>query len=121
MADGSVVEFLGHVPFEEMPAVYRAGDVLLLPSRAEGLPRTVLDSFASGVPVVSSYLEHTAPVVRKGGETVEIGDIEGYVRALERVLDRRAALGASGRETVVEDYRWGETVERTTAVLESLE
>jgi len=120
MADQSVVEFLGHIPFDEMPAVYRAGDVLLLPSRAEGLPRTVLEAFASGVPVVSSYLEHTASVVQKGGETVEIGDVEGYVRALERVLDRRADLGAAGRETVVEKFRWRETVERTTAVLKSL-
>jgi glycosyltransferase involved in cell wall biosynthesis len=121
MADESFVEFLGHVAFDEMPAVYRSGDVLLLPSRAEGLPRTVLEAFASGVPVVSSYLEQRAPVVRKAGETVEVGDIEGYARALERVLDGTEDLGAAGRQTVVEDYRWGEAVEQTTAVLESPE
>jgi glycosyltransferase involved in cell wall biosynthesis len=31
--DAEVVAFLGQVPYEEMPAVYRAGDVLVLPSR----------------------------------------------------------------------------------------
>jgi len=118
MAAGAV-EFLGHVPYDKMPAVYRAGDVLVLPSRAEGLPRTVLEAFASGVPVVSSYLGHTAPVVQAAGETVEIGDVEGYVSALERVLDRSQELGGDGRQTVVEEFRWQDTVERTTAVLQS--
>jgi glycosyltransferase involved in cell wall biosynthesis len=103
-----------------MPGIYRAGDILMLPSRAEGLPRTVLEAFASGTPVVSSYLEHTAPIVQQGGETVPIGDIEGYVDALQRVLDERESLGDAGRETVVEEYRWRETVEQTTQALESL-
>ncbi|MFB6228596.1 MAG: glycosyltransferase [Halobacteriales archaeon] len=40
---GDRVAFLGQVPYEEMPAVYRAGDVLVLPSRAEGVPRTVIE------------------------------------------------------------------------------
>jgi glycosyltransferase involved in cell wall biosynthesis len=114
------VAFLGQVPYEEMPAVYRAGDVLVLPSRAEGLPRTVLEAFASGVPVVSSHLEHTAPVVRAGGETVEIGNVEGYASALERVLDRTQELGTDGRQTVIEEFRWQDTVERSTSVLASL-
>jgi glycosyltransferase involved in cell wall biosynthesis len=48
---------LREVPHEEMVAVYRAGGVLVLPSRAEGLLRTVPEAFASGVPVVSSDLE----------------------------------------------------------------
>jgi glycosyltransferase involved in cell wall biosynthesis len=84
------------------------------------LPRTVLEAFASGVPAVSGHLEHTAPVVQVSGETVEIGDVEGYVSTLERVLDRSQELGGDGRQTVVEEFRWQDTVERTTAVLESL-
>jgi glycosyltransferase involved in cell wall biosynthesis len=114
------VEFLGQVPYDEMPEIYRAGDILMLPSQAEGLPRTVLEAFASGIPVVSSHLEHTAPIVQHGGETVTIGDIEGYVDALQRVLDERESLDNAGRETVVEEYRWQETVEQTTQVIESL-
>lgn len=114
------VEFLGHVPYDEMPAIYRSGDVLLLPSRAEGLPRTVLEAFASATPVVSSHLDHTAPIVREGGETVPVGDIEGYAAALERVLENRRELGEKGRQTVVDEFRWQDTVEQTTAVLESI-
>ncbi|GAB3691625.1 glycosyltransferase family 4 protein [Salinarchaeum chitinilyticum] len=117
---GDRVEFLGHVPYDEMPSVYRSGDVLLLPSRAEGLPRTVLEAFASNIPVVSSYLEHTAPIVESGGETVELGEISAYTDSITRMIDRSSSLGSEGRERVVEDFRWQDTVEETTALLTSL-
>ena len=38
------VTFIGQVPYEEMPCIYRSSDVLVLPSRVEGLPRTVLEA-----------------------------------------------------------------------------
>jgi glycosyltransferase involved in cell wall biosynthesis len=119
-ANADDVAFLGHVPYDEMPSVYRSGDVLLLPSRAEGLPRTVLEAFASGVPAVSSHLDHTAPIVRNGGDTVPVGDIEGYVGALQQVLAEREPLGQAGRVTVVKGYRWQETAKETTRTLQSL-
>jgi glycosyltransferase involved in cell wall biosynthesis len=119
-ADIENVAFLGHVAYDEMPAIYRSGDVLLLPSRAEGLPRTVLESFASGTPVVSSRLEQTASVVKKGGVTVPIGDIGGYAAALTQVLENRDVLGEQGHQTVVKEFRWQDTVERTTTLLERL-
>lgn len=116
MADESV-EFLGQVPYEEMPAVYRAGDVLVLPSRAEGLPRTVLEAMASGVQVVVSNLEQVAPVVGDGGVTVPVGDVPGFVEGLATVLDGGVA---DPRAQVEGRFDWAETVERTTAVLEGL-
>lgn len=119
-ADDETVEFLGHVPYDEMPAIYRSGDVLLLPSRAEGLPRTVLEAFASGVPVVSSHLKHTAPVVQKGGKTVRVGDVCGYAEAIQRVLDDGDKLGQQGRQTVTDEFRWQETVNQTTSALKSI-
>lgn len=114
------VAFLGHVPYDEMPAIYRSGDVLVLPSRAEGLPRTVLEAFASGTPVVSSHLEQTASIVQEGGETVPVGDIEGYIAALKQVLENGDMLDKQGRQTVVNEFRWQDTVERTTTVLKGL-
>jgi glycosyltransferase involved in cell wall biosynthesis len=114
------VAFLGQVPYNQMPAVYRAGDVLVLPSRAEGLPRTVLEAFASGVPVVSSHLEQIASVVNVGGETVEVGDIGGYANAITRVLENAHKLGEQGRQMVLDEFRWQDTVKETTKVMSSL-
>jgi glycosyltransferase involved in cell wall biosynthesis len=111
------VHFLGHQPYDEMPRVYRAGDALVLPSRAEGMPRTVIEAMASGIPVVASDLEQVAPVVECAGVVVPVGDVEGFATGLEQVLD-----GDHGdpRSVAEEGFDWAETVERTTAVLERL-
>ncbi|WP_435196314.1 glycosyltransferase family 4 protein [Natronomonas sp. EA1] len=111
------VTFLGHVPYEEMPAVYRGADALILPSRAEGLPRTVLEALATGVPTVVSDLEHVAPVVDGVGRAVPVGDIEGFERAL---LDVLSGTDHPPRSAVVENHDWEQTVERTTAALERI-
>jgi glycosyltransferase involved in cell wall biosynthesis len=46
------VRFLGYVA--EMAKLYPAIDALLLTSRYEGLPITILEAMAAGVPIVSS-------------------------------------------------------------------
>jgi len=111
------VELLGQLPYEEMPAVYRAADALVLPSRAEGLPRTVLEAMASGAPVVVSDLEQVAPVVGDGGVTVPVGDVEGFVSGLKQVLDGEVP---DPRSRVVSRFDWADTVEQTTRVLKEL-
>lgn len=114
------VTFLGHLEYDEMPKVYRSADALVLSSRAEGLPRTVLEAFASETPAVTSDLEQVGPIVEQAGETVPVGDVSGFERELAGLLDdseRRTELGRAGRELVDERFRWQDTVEETTAVL----
>ena len=49
------VEFLGRVPDDELPGLYRQGDVSVLPSRErEGLGLGLLEALASGVPTVGT-------------------------------------------------------------------
>lgn len=117
MVDESVVTFLGHVPYDEMAAMYRTSDVLLLPSRAEGLPRTILEAMASGVPVVVSDLEQVAPVVNGGGVTVPVGDIDGFASGIKAVLNDDYA---DPRSVVEGSFDWTKTVERTTDELKRL-
>jgi glycosyltransferase involved in cell wall biosynthesis len=100
-----------------MPGVYRAADVLLLPSRAEGLPRTVLEALASDVPVVVSDLEQVAPVVEGVGRAVPVGDVAGFVDGIRSVLD---GTDREQRAAVVDEHDWTSTVERTTAALEGI-
>jgi glycosyltransferase involved in cell wall biosynthesis len=52
---GESVHFLGHVAEEELPTYYRAADVSVVPSRSlEGYGLVVLESLASGTPVLAS-------------------------------------------------------------------
>ena len=119
----AAVEFLGEVPHEEMPGLYRSADLFVLPSRAEGLPRTVLEALSTATPVVASDLPQLRPVVDGAGITVPVENVEGFAAALSDLAgdpERRAVMGQQGRERIETDYSWEETVRMTTDRLESL-
>lgn len=114
------VTFLGRVPYSEMPAVFRAADLFVLPSRTEGFPRTVLEALSCETPVVSSNLEQTAKIVEQTGATVEVGDVEGLATAVSDLVEDEqllADLGKHGRRIVTTRYDWADTVRETTKVL----
>jgi len=120
---GSAVKLLGPISYEEMPRLYRAADLFVLPSRAEGLPRTVLEALSTGVPVVTSDLPQLRSIVEGVGRTVPIGDVAGFAAALNDLAsapERRTKLGERGRERMTAKYDWSDTVARTTARLETL-
>lgn len=110
-----VVRFLGQVAYDEMPALYRASDALVLPSRAEGLPRTVLEAMACNVPIVSSDLEQIVPIIGGSGATVPVGNIDGFASELNNVLS--SGSHKQGRTIVQQGFQWSETVKQTTTVL----
>ena len=117
---GDGIEFLGHVSYNEMPDVYRGADVLVLPSRAEGLPRTVLEAMASKTPVITSDLPNIREVVTRGGLTVG-EDPNAWRDAIQRLLSDRslaADLATSGHELVTGSHSWSETVRLTTDSLQ---
>ena len=60
----SRVRFLGYVG--EMTELYPALDVLLMTSRSEGTPLTVLEAMAMGVPVVAAQVDGMAEILKDG-------------------------------------------------------
>lgn len=105
------VTFLGQVPYDDMPAVYRGADALVLPSRAEGVPRTIMEALSAGVPVVSSNL----PQVRSAfGDTVTyapMGDSSTFGKQL------LTELATPRSPSLSDEFSWQRTVEDTTSEL----
>lgn len=113
------VEFVGSVPNSEMPRYYRTSQVFVLPSHNEGLPRTVLEAMATETPVVTTALPQLEDLVDGAGFTAEAKSVDGFVDAIGRLLeddDARREMGRVGREQVLRNHSWSETVARTTQV-----
>lgn len=120
---GDRVTFAGDVPYDAMPGEYVESFAFVLPSHNEGLPRTVLEAMACETPVVTSALPQLEPVVRGAGYTVERGSPGPLAEAVGTLYeddDRRREFGRTGRQRVLEDHVWRQTVDETTGVLADL-
>jgi len=79
----------------DVAALYPLFDVVVLPSRWEGLPRVAVEAVAAGVPVVATDVGGVGEVVIPGvtGRLVCAGDVAGLADAVLAVLaDPRLAV-----------------------------
>ena len=103
------VEFLGSVPAAEVPALLSRARALLLPSICyEGEPRTVLEAYAVGVPVVASRIGGLPDLVRDGvsGVLLTPGDVAAWTATCEGLLDDKESerLGEGAFRLWMEQY-----------------
>jgi len=106
---------------DDVPSLLRSMDVLVVPSRWEGLPLVVLEAMAVSRPVVATHLPSIAEIVVDGdtGLLVREGDAAGLARAvLGLVTDgaAAAAMGARGRRRVEQEFSLSRMVEGTLDV-----
>ena len=99
-----------HDDYREVTASYHALDLYLVSAREEGGPQALLESLASGVPLVSTRVGMAEDVIADGdnGRLVAIEDVDGMVSAAAGILTRPddlARLRAAGRH-VAESHAW---------------
>ncbi len=123
---GEAVTMLGRQPYDEMPALYRAADALVLPSRAEGTPRTVLEALACGTPVACSALSHLrdafddAPCYFPVGDTDRIRDCLAAICNSDDTPNGSASVRSVRGSSDLPVTDWSETVRRTSDRLAGL-
>lgn len=106
----SRVRFLGDIPDDDLPALYHAADVFVLPAhlRAEALGLSQIEALASGVACVSTELGTGTSYANRHGETglvVPPGDPMALAQAINTLLadpELRRRMGAAGRRRVAE-------------------
>lgn len=121
--DTGIVEFLGHV--EDMAGLLVGVDIVVLPSRAEGAPRSLIEAAACGIPLVATDVPGCREVVRDGrnGFLVPLHDIEALTDAVLRLArddELRRRMGEAGRQLVLESLDENIVFERTIDVYRKL-
>jgi len=112
-----------NVPNENMPEVYQKSDIFVLPSLNEGVPKTLLEAMACGIPVIISEFPHLEELIKNAGLTFPKGDVHALADKIMRLIrDRELAkeLGNNGRNKIVEGHSWGNTVLKTTELYEEV-
>lgn len=105
------VKFLGRVSREETWRLRKQSMVYVLNSAYEGLPHTILTSFAAGIPVVATNISGTNEAVyhEQTGLLVPPGDDNALAEAIFRILnDSKLSqrLIDGGKKILKEKFSW---------------
>jgi glycosyltransferase involved in cell wall biosynthesis len=111
------------IPFvkrDEMPSIYMEHDIFVFPSLVEGMPLTLLEAMATGMPVVTTNTCGMADVIESGANgllvsTSNASDLAGAVQQLITSSDLRRQLGLAGQRSA-RSYTW----DRITRKLENV-
>lgn len=101
------VVFTGFI--ENIPEVYSFTDVAILSSWSEGIPQSILQAMAAGVPVVATNVGGVPEIVRQEetGLLVNPGDYEGLASGIIKILKNpsfAAGLVKNAKELVKKEY-----------------
>jgi glycosyltransferase involved in cell wall biosynthesis len=101
------LHLLGHV--EDIRSVWAQAHVAVLPSRREGLPKSLLEAAACGRPLIATNVPGCREIARDGVNAllVPMDDAEALARAIETLMknsDLRLRLGQASRQIVATEY-----------------
>lgn len=117
------VTWAGHVT--DIAALWLSCHIAVLPSRREGLPKSLLEAAAAGRPMVASDVPGCREVVRhdETGLLAQVGNPEAFAAALTRLAGDaalRSRLGDAARNLAVTRFSARAVGEQTVALYQSL-
>jgi len=105
------VKFLGYVPDEQLPSLYSASDIFVLPAIYENFPFAILEAQATALPVISTKVGGIPEflVDNENGFVIDPGDsIQLTQKVLTLLQNPKLAekMGTRGRELIEEKLSW---------------
>lgn len=98
--------FLGYR--KDVVSILKSCDIMVMPSKIEGLPGVILESLASGVPVIASNVGGIPEVLKDGiGISIRGWSVDSYVSSIEELLhdsNKRQLLADAGRNLIIKQY-----------------
>ena len=105
----SNIHFIDWIPLENKIPLLNSCDIFLLPSYDEGLPYSMIEAMAAGLPIISTYIGGIPEVVKpnNNGFLFIPGDIvkmKEYILQLVNDRELRIKFGKLNRELIKENY-----------------
>jgi glycosyltransferase involved in cell wall biosynthesis len=93
----------------DVPGLLKRSDLLVLPSRWEGMPNVVLESMAAGLPILSTNVEGIGELLgpQAPQQSVEFGDTQAFLEKAARLVadgSLRATLVAANRDRCLQHF-----------------
>ena len=119
----SNVRIIEYVENSRLRELYTKSKIFVLPSLMEGVPRTMLEAMACGIPVIVTKLPHLEDIIKGSGYTVPAKNPEVLAETINYILendDLAQDLGLNGRRVIESKYSWQDTINKTLEVYQKL-
>ena len=102
-------EFLGWITGEQKEKLFKRAGVYCLPSKNEGMPMSVLEAMAHGIPTIATSVGGVPQVIENGvnGYLMDVDDEKTLSKLLCMLIDDsslRAEIGMAGRTRITRDF-----------------
>ena len=117
------IQFMGNI--DDVPKFLRSCDIVVVPSRCDPLPRTVLEAMACGSAIIASRVGGIPEMIADGknGILVEFGDNQALANALCRLASDpglRRVIGSEAQRTARHEFSVQRYQESLVSIVEEL-
>lgn len=121
----SNISFKGEVRRQELIRLYKSSHVFILPSIYEGQPLTLLEAWASKLPVLVSVTGDLPYLVKDGANGYLIQnpkDTKGIASQIKKTLDSKnlQKMGQNGYNLVKAQFTWDKSAQKTFNIYNNL-
>ena len=118
-------EFVGWITGDDKERLFERAGVYCLPSKNEGMPMSVLEAMAHGVPTIATPVGGVPQVIEDGvnGYLMPVDDEGRLSELLCRLMDSqglRASIGAAARATISDNFNIEQNMEELVQLYRGL-
>ena len=113
------IHFTGHLEQADIIAYYQKADIFVFPSYREGMPNTVLEAMATGLPILMrTNCQGADELVSENG--LLAGD-DGFENALSKILslneEQWMTMGEESRRMVMTSFLWDHSAQKYESLI----
>ena len=109
------IHYHGHVPYDKIDEFYKKADGIVYASTCENMPNILIESMASGLPIVCSNKQPMPEFLKKNGFYFDAHKVDSIVEALIEFLDspQKREINAINALNEASKYSWKDTSSHT--------
>jgi glycosyltransferase involved in cell wall biosynthesis len=116
----SKIKFIGYIPNEQAPLIFKGAKIFCFPSFYEGFGLPLLEAMSQGTPVIANNKSCFPEIIKEAGIIYELNNYEEWSNGILKLLENKEArqsIVTKGYKRV-KDFSWNKNAQQTINLYE---